>query len=430
MQIKLGIIGEQHAIASLTEVIAEYDEIIPSIFFNEQDKEASGIVAAHQQEVNAWLVFDQTNYLKLENWGQSQKPIYYIPYRGASFYKVLCTTLYNGYKVEELSIDTIPYDDITRGLDDMQIPYASLHSMEDGGQLTTADYLNFHKRLFAQGVTKAAVTKSYYVKSLLEHEGIPAFCILPMRVTIRNILNLILSHFNIWRVQESQIAVQTFDFNLFAKDSSYTIDDIYSKEINIAQKLLTYAKSINGSLKTATGGSFYIFTTRGNIEKTTRGFKEIPHLPIMDEIMKSLRACGIGLGQSASEAEANAVAALKHASSDQFGSWYIIMDDKTVSGPLGSPSQQRFQYSSPKLEEISRQTSLSVSTLSRICHATEVYGRSELNSQELANNLQILPRSARRILTILVENGYAEEIGSEMQEAKGRPRKIYKINLL
>ena len=301
--------------------------------------------------------------------------------------------------------------------------------MEDNGNLKTADYLEFHKQLFAQGVTKAAVTKSYYVKQLLEKQGIPSFCILPMRVTIRNILNLILSHFHIWRVQESQIAVQIFDFNLFAKDSAYSVDDIYSKEINITQKLLTYAKSINGSLKTATGGSFYIFTTRGNIEKLTAGFKKIPDLPIVREIAKNLRACGVGLGQSASEAEANAVTALKHASSNTCGSWYIVMDDKTISGPLGSPQQQQFQYSSPRLEEISRQTSLSASTLSKICRAIDVYGRNELNSQELASNLQILPRSARRILTTLAANGYAEEIGSEMQEIKGRPRKIYKIKL-
>lgn len=429
MQIKLGIIGEQHAIAALTEVIMEYDEIAPSIFLDEQDNEACKIIAEHQQEVNAWLVFDQTNYLKLENWGQSQKPIYYIPYRGASFYKVLCTTLYNNYRVEDLSIDTIPYDDITRGLDDMQIPYSKLHLLEDNGSLTTADYLQFHRQLFAQGVTKAAMTKSYYIKTLLEQQGIPAFCILPMRVTVRNILNLILSQFHIWRVQESQIAVQVFDFNLFAKDSTCSIDDIYSKEIDITQKLLTYAKSINGSLKTAASGSFYIFTTRGNIEKSTKGFKEIPRLPIVGEITKNLRACGIGLGQSASEAEANAVAALKHASADKPGSWYIILDDKTISGPLGSPYQKNFQYASPRLEEISKKTSLSMSTLSKICHAIEVYGRSELNAQELANNLQILPRSARRILTILADNGYAEETGAEMLEVKGRPRKIYKIKL-
>lgn len=430
MQIKLGIIGEQHAIATLNMVIQEYDEIAAKVFLDEQDNQALDIIAQHQQEVNAWLVFDQTNYLKIENWGQAQKPIYYIPYRGASFYKVLCSVLYQKFSVDDVSIDTIPYGDIVNGLEDMDIPYTNLHSIEDDGHMTIEDYLHFHKQLFAQGLTKAAITKSYYVKTLLEQAGIPAFCILPMRVTIRNILNLILSHFHIWRVQESQIAVQVFDCNLFAdKDYSYSVDDIYSKEISITQKLLSYAKSINGSLKAATGGNFYIFTTRGNLEKLTNCFKDVPQLPLLQELRKDLRACGIGLGKSASEAEFNAVMALKHACSDVKGSWYVIWDDKTISGPLGSPAQLDYQYASSALEEISKKTALSINTLSKICHAVDVYGRRELNAQELANTLQILPRSARRILTILTDTGYAEEIGSEMLELKGRPRKIYRIKL-
>ena len=106
-----------------------------------------------------------------------------------------------------------------------------------------------------------------------------------------------------------------------------------------------------------------------------------------------------------------------------------MLDDKTISGPLGSAQQIDFQYASAQLEEISKKTSLSQATLSKICHALKIYGRDELNAQELATILQILPRSARRILTCLTEHGYAEEIRSEMSETKGRPRKIYKIKL-
>lgn len=40
MQIKSGIIGEQHAIAALTEVIMEYDEIAPSIFLEVNEMQA------------------------------------------------------------------------------------------------------------------------------------------------------------------------------------------------------------------------------------------------------------------------------------------------------------------------------------------------------------------------------------------------------
>lgn len=431
MKIKLGIIGEEHAINILQEVIEEYDDYEVSIFIDNDETRTLNIIANHQQEVDAWLVFDQINYLRIEKWGKAQKTVYYIPYRGASFYKTLCTAIYQGFNIDELSIDTIPYYDITRGLDDMQITYNIINYLSDEhADLPLDSYVAFHRELFKKGITKAAVTKSCYVKSLLEQEGIPTFCIIPIRVTIRNILNLILSHFRIKNLQECQIAVQVFSFNLLGeKDNFYSVDDLYSREIAISQKLISYTKNISGSLKPANEGNFYIFTTRGSLEQLTNSFTSLPELPILRDLSKSLRACGIGIGNSAREAEYNAVIALKHACADKKGSWYVVLDDKTISGPLGSAQQIDFQYASAQLEEVSKKTSLSQATLSKICHALKIYGRNELNAQELATILQILPRSARRILTCLTEHGYAEEIRSEMSETKGRPRKIYKIKL-
>ena len=431
MKIRLGVIGEEHNINIFQEVIEEYDDYEIFIFTDNAEPCTLNIIADHQQKVDAWLVFDQINYLRIEKWGKAQKPVYYIPYRGASFYKALGTVIYHKYKVDELSIDTIPYYDITRALTEMQIEFNVInHLADEHANLPLDSYVSFHRELFKKGITKAAVTKSYYVKCLLEQEGIPTFCIMPIRVTVRNILNLILSHFRIKKLQECQIAVQVFSFNLLGdKDNFYSVDDLYSREIAISQKLISYTKNISGSLKPANEGNFYIFTTRGSLEQLTNSFTSLPELPILRDLSKSLRACGIGLGNSAREAEYNAVIALKHACADQKGSWYVVLDDKTISGPLGSAQQINYQYASEQLEAVSKKTSLSQATLSKTCHALKIYGRDELNAQELASILQILPRSARRILTCLTEHGYAEEIRSEMSETKGRPRKIYKIKL-
>ena len=429
MYIKIGIIGEEQQIATVQEVLEEYDEYQVQIFLDPTECKTLEIIAEHQQDVDVWLVFNQITYLRIEKWAQAQNPIYYIPYRGASFYKTLCAAIYQNYKVEELSIDTIPYYDITRGLNDMHIDYEVINYLaDDKGELSLDSYVDFHRSLFQQGITKAAITKSFYIKTLLQQEGIPAFCILPIRVTIRNILNLILSNFRIKRLQECQIAVQVFSFNLLNnRDDFYSVDDLYSKEIAITQKLISYTKNISGSLKPANEGNFYIFTTRGNLEQLTNNFTNIPEQSVLMELNKNLRACGIGVGNTASEAEYNAVIALKRACADKKGSWYVVLDDKTISGPLGSSTQLDYQYASAYFEEISQKTTLTQATLSKISHAVKIYGRHELSAQELATTLQILPRSARRILSCLAEHGFAEEIRSEMIETKGRPRKIYHI---
>ena len=67
MKIKLGIIGEEHAINILQEVIEEYDDYEVSIFIDNDETRTLNIIANHQQEVDTWLVFDQINYLRIEN---------------------------------------------------------------------------------------------------------------------------------------------------------------------------------------------------------------------------------------------------------------------------------------------------------------------------------------------------------------------------
>ena len=153
--------------------------------------------------------------------------------------------------------------------------------------------------------------------------------------------------------------MQVFSFNLLGdKDNFYSVDDLYSREIAISQKLISYTKNISGSLKPANEGNFYIFTTRGSLEQLTNSFTSLPELPILRDLNKSLRACGIGIGNSAREAEYNAVIALKHACADQKGSWYVVLDDKTISGPLGSAQQIDYQYASVQLEAVYRSVSV------------------------------------------------------------------------
>ena len=198
MKIRLGVISEEHNINILQEVIEEYNDYEITAFIDPDGTHTLNIIDTHQQEVDSWLVFDQINYLHIKNWGKAQKPVYYIPYRGASFYKTLCTAIYQGFKIDELSIDTIPYYDITRALDDMQINYNVInHLSDEHGALSLNGYAAFHRELFKKGITKAAVTRSCYVKNMLEQQGIPAFCIMPVRVTVRNILNVILTQFRI-----------------------------------------------------------------------------------------------------------------------------------------------------------------------------------------------------------------------------------------
>jgi len=55
--------------------------------------------------------------------------------------------------------------------------------------------------------------------------------------------------------------------------------------------------------------------------------------------------------------------------------------------------------------------------------------KEEISASELAQYMQITPRSARRILNELEVNGLALVVAEESPRATGRPRKIYKLLL-
>lgn len=428
MKLKLGIISEEHTAAIIEEVFLDYNEFDYSLFLDPTEDNNIKIIGEHQDSVDAWLVFDQINYHKIMAWGEAKKPVYYIPYRGASFFKVLCELLYKNYKIEEVSIDTIPYEDVRRGITEMNIAYTKINCLEDNGELTLKDYIAYHKKMFASGNTRAAVTRSYFIKKTLEAEGIPAFCVLPIRVSIRNILNMILSEEHLKKASNSQIAVQVFDFDIYANEYDYySVDDLYAREITIMKKLIEYSKKIKGSLKSAGQGRFFVFTTKGMLKDCTDNFRIIPEYKELREIKKDLCACGIGLGTSASEAEFNAVVALRQARGCGVGNWFAILENKKIVGPLGKNTLTEIDFYSEELLEVSKKTSLSISTLSKIKGIMKNNASDNISAQELALALAILPRSARRILQQLAQGGMATESGIESPGIKGRPKKVFKI---
>lgn len=304
MQINIGVIGEKHTLSIFNEVIPDYKELKPYIFFDETEENFSEIIHTNNNIIDVWLVFDQIFYTKIQSAiTDLNKPLYCIPYRGASFFKVLCSLLYKNYKIEEISMDTIPYFDVARGLKEMDMDVHTIHCLSDNGTLKIKDYYDFHYNLFKSGKTKAAITRSYYIKQLLEKAGVPAINVTPLRVTIRAILNMILSNTRIKHLAAAQTAIQVFSFNIYQFNASYSVDDIYSKQLVVTQKLITYSKRILGSLKTTIDGNFYIFTTRGMLENITNKFTAVPAFEELNEIQNSLTAAGIGIGNSAREAD-------------------------------------------------------------------------------------------------------------------------------
>ncbi len=432
MKLKLGVLGARDSVKIVQDIVAENSEFdVKPYIYNDRESIIPLLKAAQYEDIDMWLCTGRIPYVIAKDWGGVTQPMFYMPYKGSSLYRTLCEILYTRkINMNSISFDSILYDDLKEVYEELGISDEPAYVRPFQLGMTEADVVKYHYDLWQIGKSKVAVTCTLNVKNKLEQLGVPVFRVLPARAAVESTINIMLRAFEIETVRDAQIAVQMLELDTFTSANEfYSTDEMYNMEVKVTQKLITYAKKVQGSLKTAGPGRFVIFTTRGMLRMITDDFTKIPEMEELEQISKDLITCGIGIGVSAYEAEFHAAKALVNANKYGKGSWMVFFDDKTITGPLGEKKQITYSYGSAKLQSLSERTSISVSTLSKIDAIMKKIKRTEISAHDLSQHMQILPRSARRIISELERAGIAEDIGDENPNPRGRPRKLYRINL-
>jgi hypothetical protein len=427
LNIRLGLLGTEDSLQCIKQIAAEYNEFdcLPCLWSKIDD--IIPLLQANADKVDMWLFAGRIPYLIVQEWGGIIQPIFHLPYQGASLYKTLCEIFYTQkVKMDEISFDSILYGDLKQVFRELGIDGEPVHVKPFKLGMTEEESVQYHYELWKNHQTKLAVTCAFNIKKGLQQLGVPFYRVLPARTAVESTLNMMLRTYEMQNVRDAQIAMQMFEFDSLAGVSKewLSTDDLYMMEMKATQKLIAYAKRVQGSLKLAGPGRFVVFTTRGMLRTITENFTKLPDLEEFEQI-----SCGIGMGRSAYEAEFHAAKALLTAKEYGAGTWMIYFDDKTVTGPLGKKEQINYSYVSDELIAVSKETSLSVSTLNKLMAIMRKNHRTEISAYEVAQYMQILPRSAHRIITELEKKGYAQIVGEENPNPRGRPRKLYRIQL-
>lgn len=432
LTIRLGIFGSEESVNIIRSVVEKNAAFksVPIIW--ELREEENNPLQPYCESVDAWLFSGIVSYSYAKRWGEFNQPAYYVEYTGSSLYKTLLWASYaQDLKIDELSFDSFELEDLRNILKEVNIGEKPLYVKPFNESQTITDYVDFHYSKWKEQKIKGAITCIPQIISKLENLGVPVFGALPTKSAIESKLNSILLTFELQRFQNAQIAVQMLELDIQNKISKdlFSTDELLNIELKITDKLLKYAKRLHGSLKAAGLGRFVIFTTKGVMEEITNSFRLMPEVVELDEIDLKSVTCGIGVGHSAYEAEIHAVNALIHAKEYGKGTWMALLDNYEFIGPLGSPHQINFSYHSDELESISKKTSLSVSTISKVASSLEKIKTNEVSVKELSQFLQIMPRSTQRIISVLEKHGYASVVRHESPHVRGRPKKIYQIIL-
>jgi predicted transcriptional regulator len=125
----------------------------------------------------------------------------------------------------------------------------------------------------------------------------------------------------------------------------------------------------------------------------------------------------------------NAMRAFRESMRNAHRSAYLVNDIGEQIGPMVSGKSVVMSGPSPNAEEMGRRLGISPANLQKMMNLQEKRGISRFSSADLAFYLNITPRSAGRILSRLAAHGGADVVRSDQPNSKGRPYKIYDVDL-
>ena len=179
-------------------------------------------------------------------------------------------------------------------------------------------------------------------------------------------------------------------------------------------------------MKKALNG-FELYTTKRTLQRITDGFTQCRLRTYMLGRLGVELSVGYGIGRDVMSARSHALEAC--AQSSKSGKSCVIDYTGAAAKVLETAGSQSEEEVSDRLRQASQDTGLSVTTLQRIRSAVELLGNDGVTTQDLAGILQVTVANTNRFVNHLQAAGYAKVVGEKKAPLRGRPTRVYRIEL-
>ena len=350
--------------------------------------------------------------------GVLRVPATCVPLSGSALFAALLRARADGrHDLSRVSVDVLSRGDVEDAFGELGIPAGDIHVREDPAG--AAALAAFHERLWRRSQTSVAFTCLEAVADRLTAAGIPVMIIRPTGSAIRAALRtatLLGAH---RRLEEAQLAVVVVEVPTLRETARRPTPRHSQEELRLTvhRFLLQEAQRMQAAVSPVGDHTFLVTATRGSLSGATDGFR-VP--PFSDRARSELGIAvevGVGLGRTAQEAEAHARAALarSHAAPgargfalDREGYALVPAPRAPATAPAGRPK--------------------GLDTLSRLAEKLpDDDGAHVVDAETAGRLLGVTPRTARRLLHTLVEEGLAWPLPPARTPQPGRPRQFYRI---
>src|SRR5215470_18161288 len=351
--------------------------------------------------------------------GVLRVPATCVPLSGSALFATLLRARADGrHDLSRVSVYVLSRGDVEDAFGELGVPARDIHVREDHGG--AAALAAFHERLWRRSQTTAAFTCLEAVADRLTAAGIPVWVIRPTGSAIRAALRtatLLGAH---RRLEEAQLAIVVVEVPTLRETARRPAPRPSQEELRLTvhRFLLQEAQRMQASVSPVGDHTFLVTATRGSLSGATDGFR-VP--PFSDRARSQLGITvevGIGLGRTAQEAEAHARAALARSHAAAPGAQGFALDHEGCALVPAPRAAAAAPAARPK----------GLETLSRLASKLPDAGGAPVVDAETAGRLLgVTPRTARRLLHTLVEEGLAWPLPPARAPQPGRPRQFYRI---
>ena len=428
----IGVIGTPDLVRTVLEIARQFQGHTFLDLHYEDETETVSIFRANKDKMQVCLFTGNWPYAKVKAECQEREisiPLVYISDAGSAVHKTISKLLIDGVDVRRLSIDTITPQEAAESFGEIGLSLDGLYLMPFAGPIRREEFVSFHKSLWKSGKTAAAITflRTAYLE--LKQHGVPVYRCTPSTGALREAV--------VKAVLEAQ-AIETRSYQLVIglteMASGRSSAEVYKnqrKRAVLFQSLLEFGEATGISVVPMEGTRFGLFMTRGTLEEVTSGYSSF------DKASEITKACsekvfiGFGVARTAALCYANAELALKYSREAGGGCAFVVSEEGRVIGPLASDGGLDFRRSTVDKKVLNQAlaSGLSISTIGKVKSVLARNSTTLITPEQLALSLSISKRNSRRILAKLCAAGLAEVSGLDQPGTRGRPQRVYQINL-
>lgn len=285
-----------------------------------------------------------------------------------------------------------------------------------------------HKDLWKKGLVDISLTRFSNLMTALQEQGVNVKFAYPGEQYVQEVCLRLAQDVLIESLRDTQVAVIIITFKK-GKQRSFLSETERLKLLNAALKKFGNGMCFEYILQPRHNG-LELWTQKKEIERITENMQNCALQSFLDDNTDFSYAIGYGIGQDLYQAQINAINANKEAAMRIETSTCLIGENgMQIMMNKNNVRMVIDRNYSDATKGIAKDCGLSPLTLEKIRAVMELSSDRRITSGELARKLIVSRRAANIYLSALLKANYAEVMGEQTNEYRGRKEKIYMIKI-